>query len=49
MDLAKTVPAMHVAVNAQPRVNKAGVDLECRWVLLRTSFREAGRPVPGRW
>ncbi|MEO6529695.1 MAG: IS1634 family transposase [Specibacter sp.] len=41
--MTKTVPAMHVAVNTSRRVNKAGVEVEYRSVLLRTSFRESGK------
>ncbi|AIY00843.1 putative transposase [Arthrobacter sp. PAMC 25486] len=41
--MTKTVPAMHVAVNTSRRVNKAGVEVEYRSVLLRTSFREDGK------
>lgn len=34
---------MHVAVNTSRRVNKSGVGVEYRSVLLRTSYREAGK------
>ncbi|ALO68228.1 transposase [Arthrobacter alpinus] len=41
--MTKTAPAMHVAVSRARRVNKAGVEVEYRSVLLRTSFREDGK------
>lgn len=34
---------MHVAVNTSRRVNKSGVEVEYRSVLLRTSYREDGK------
>ncbi|MDJ0315520.1 IS1634 family transposase [Arthrobacter sp. H35-D1] len=36
-------PAMHVAVSKARRMNKTGVEVEYRSVLLRTSFREGGK------
>lgn len=36
-------PAVHVATNTTKRVNKAGVEKTYRSVLLRQSFREAGK------
>lgn len=41
--MTKTSPAMHVAVNTSRRVNKSGVEVEYRSVLLRTSYREDGK------
>ena len=41
--MTQKAPAMHVAVSKARRVNKAGVEIEYRSVLLRTSFREGGK------
>ncbi len=41
--MAKSTTAMHVAVNTSRRVNKSGVEVEYRSVLLRRSYREGGK------
>ncbi|WP_125610130.1 IS1634 family transposase [Specibacter cremeus] len=41
--MTKATPAMHVAVNTSRRVNKSGVEVEYRSVLLRRSYRDGGK------